>query len=362
MISNLSLLALLPAVFAAAVSPVRPHIPPDNASLSLDGAISQLPLSFNLSDSQHRGWTQIDGSFWINAFLHGSNGHDYYIASHAMNYASDIEGSQPVYRASILDVTDPTYFRKYDRITPENTTFWSRDGDFHALFDEYGMEALSKDPLEGLHAYSSHKDVEFDFNFYFTSPVFLNAALGSYRVGGALGWEWSVSRGVTEGWFKVDGERIDIVSEKSFSWYDRQWGSLQDSFDWIMLHFEESDWLDISILAAWKWEDRVDGQKEFATVRSSRTGHDSVVPVKLTASETNIWVSPDTGLEYPQEWVIYWEGVKFVVTSPRPDQVIEADDDTGFPSQFSGYVDVVATIAGHSPVRGYGAVDRMTIS
>ncbi|KAF4448403.1 hypothetical protein F53441_8211 [Fusarium austroafricanum] len=360
--ASLSLLALSSvSVFSIFTPPVRPQLPPDNANLTLNGAIDWYPLNFNISDSQHKGWTQIDGSFWINAFLHGSNGHDYYIASHAMSYASDIKGSKPVYRASILDLTDPTSFHKYDRIAPENTTFWDDDGNFRATFEHYGMETIDENPLHGLHTYSSVEGVEFDFNFYFSSPVLLNAALGSYQVGGALGWEWSVPRGRTEGWFKVDGKKIDIVAEKSFAWYDRQFGSLQDSFDWIAMHFEESDWLDISIMCAWKWDDRVDGQKMFGTVRSAINGRDSVVPINLTASTTNVWVSPDSGIEYPQEFTVQWEDVEILVTSPRPDQVIEADEDTGFPSQFSGYVNLVVTKAGHKPARGFGAVDRMKI-
>ncbi|KAF5593880.1 short-chain dehydrogenase [Fusarium subglutinans] len=303
-------------------------------------------MQISPSMAQSSGWTQIDGSFWINAFVRGSNGHDYYIASHLMSYASDIEGSKPLYRASVLDLTHPATFDKYDRIAPENTTFWTGDGDFRANFEDYGMESIDKNPLRGLHTYSSAENVDFDFDFFFTSPILLNAALGSYQVGGGLGWEWSVPRGRTEGSFKVDGEKVDIVPEKSFTWYDRQFGSLQDSFDWIMLHFDESDWLDISLMCAWKWEDRVDGQKMFATVRNSLNGRDSVVPINLTASTTDVWISPDTGLEYPQVWIIQCEDTKLLVTSPRPDQVIEADDDTGFPSQFSGYVDVVATKSG----------------
>ena len=82
--------------------------------------------------------------------------------------------------------------------------------------------------------------------FNFTSPVLLNAALGSYLIGGELGYEWSRPRRATQGWINIDGKVIDVVPEKSFTWYDGQWRSLQDLFTWIMLYFEESDWLGIS--------------------------------------------------------------------------------------------------------------------
>ncbi|KAF4961402.1 hypothetical protein FGADI_256 [Fusarium gaditjirri] len=334
-------------VFARVTPPVRPFLPPDNANH---------PLNFNISDSQHKGWTQINVSFWINAFIHGFNGHYYYIASHLMSYASDIEGSKPVYRASVLDLTDPTIFHKHDRIAPETLRFGPA-----MVISGPALSTIDKNPIHGLHTYSSAENVEFDFDFYFTSPILLNAALGSYQVGGGLGWEWSVPRGRIEGSLKAKGEKVDIAPEKYFAWYDRQFGSLQDSFNWVMLHFEESVWLDISVMCAWKWEDRMDGQKMFAAVRSSLSGRDSMVSIYLAASATNFWVSPDTGLEYPQEWTIQLEDMELLFTSPRPDQVIEADDDTGFPSQFSDYVNVVATKAGCSPVREFGAVDRMKI-
>ena len=47
-------------------------------------------------------------------------------------------------------------------------------------------------------------------------------------------------------------------------------------------------------------------------------------------------------------------GLEIIVTIARPDQVFEAAPGTGFPSHFSGYVDVIAKKAGHAPVKGTG--------
>ncbi|KAF5635769.1 short-chain dehydrogenase [Fusarium sp. NRRL 52700] len=203
------------------------------------------------------------------------------------------------------------------------------------------METIDQNPLHGLHTYSSAEDVEFDFDLYFTSPILLNAALESYQVAGGLGREWSVPKGRAEGSFKVDGEKADIVPKKSFAWYDRLVGYLAH----VCLEVVgPRGWLeDVCYCQKLPQQPRLCG------------------PINLTASTTKVWVSPDTGLEYPQEWTIRWENTELLVTSPRPDQVIEADDDTGFPSRFSGYVNVVATKAGYNPIRGFGAVDRMRI-
>jgi hypothetical protein len=319
--------------------------------------IYQIPLAYNLSDSQFRGEVQIDGSFWANSFVHGSNGHNYHIATHVMDYGSVIEGSLPIYRSAILDVTDPSYYHNFIRGAPNGTSFWDERGEFHATFENFGLETLStEDPLAGLHAYCAMEGIEYDLSIDFSSPVLLNAALGSYWINNDLGHEWSLPRGRTSGWLKINGEVIEVDPELSSSWYDRQWGSMQDSFQWLSLHLEESNWLDISVLSVWEWKDAVNGGKEFATIRNPRTGHDSVVPVKVNQSLTNFWVSPQSGLIYPQEWTVLIDDIEIFVSSPRADQVVEAPE-MGFPLQFSGYVEVLAKKAGQKPVKGYGAID-----
>jgi hypothetical protein len=259
-------------------------------------------------------------------------------------------------------MTATSWYLNFIQTASSNISFWGKDGESRAVFEGFGMESISAtDPLQGIRAYCASDDIEYDLTFNFTSPVLLNAALGSYLVGGELGFEWSFPRGATQGWVKVNGEVVEAVPEKSFTWYDRQWGSLQDSFTWMMLHVGEADWLDVSLICLWDWKDVVNGGRKFATIRSSKTGLDSVVPLSLTTLPTNVWVSPDTGLVYPQDWVVLLDDLEILVKSPRPDQVFEAGPDTGFPSQFSGYVEVIAKKAGHVPVKGYGAVDLMSI-
>jgi hypothetical protein len=65
------------------------------------------------------------------------------------------------------------------------------------------MESTNPEyPLQGIRAYCSSDGIEYDLTFNFTSPILLNAALGSYLVGGELGYEWSLPRGATQGWVK----------------------------------------------------------------------------------------------------------------------------------------------------------------
>ena len=324
--------------------------------------LDKLPLSYNLSDGHTQTNPEVNGIFWVNSFVRGSNDHDYYIASHAMNYASDIEGALPIYRASILDITDPSYYKNFLRTADKDASFWSSCGLFNASFEGYGMELSTKDPLHGIRTWTTLGDIDFDLSFNFSSPPMMNGALGSYWVGGGLGWEWSIPRAATEGTITVDGEKIDIVTEQSFTWYDRQWGSIPDGFDWIMLHFEESEWLDMKSFTIWAWADVVNGEKSFASVRSYKTGYDTTMPVSVRASTTNVWESPESGQVYPSEWtVIFGDDIEMLVTTPRANQVIEADPETGFPNQFSGYVEVIAKKQGEKDVKGYGAVDHMYI-
>lgn len=323
--------------------------------------IDQLPLAFNLSDSLFRDETQSDGSFWVNSFIHGSNGRDYYVAAHALNYTFDFEGALPAFRAGILDLTDPSFYVQYIDFPPTNSSFWAQNGQYRAAWENYGMESASTDPLQGIRAYSSFQGVEFDLTFDFSSPILLNAALGSFPINGDYGYEWSLPKGVTKGWLKVNDELVNIVPEKSSSWLDRQWASTQDAFTWFMINMEESDWLDYSTFCVWDWQDAVYGRKEFATVRNARTGCDSVVPSKVVASPDKFFTSPETGIEYPQEWTVLIDDLEIFITTPRPGQIWEAEADTGFPPQLSGYVDVVVKRDGHAPVKGWGATDVMDI-
>lgn len=336
-----------------------------SSSLTDSSQTSQLPLNFNLSDSQHAGNIEIGGSFWLNSFVHGSNGQDYYIAAHAMDYGSNIPGAKPVYRGAIMGISDPSLFVKFGPTVSPGTNFYDEAGNFHAIFDHFGMETSNgSDPLQGIHTYSSVEGIEFDITFNYSSPVLLNAALGSYQVNGNTGYEWSIPRGATAGWLKVNGELINVVPSRSLSWYDRQWGSLQDAFRWLAVNFPDPvpSWLGLSVLCVWDWDDDVDGPKQFATIRSASTGRDSVVPVSVSVSTTNTYTSPETGMVYPSEGVVVIGDVELHVTTPRPDQIFEpAEEGTGFPPQFSGYVEVVARKKGERPVTGYGAVDFMKI-
>jgi hypothetical protein len=102
-----------------------------------------------------------------------------------MDYGSNIPGAKPVYRGAIMGISDPSFYVKVGPIISLETNFYDENGNFHAIFDDFGMETSSNsDPLQGIRAYSSIGDVEFDFTFNHTSPVLLNAALGSYLVNG----------------------------------------------------------------------------------------------------------------------------------------------------------------------------------
>ena len=306
--------------------------------------------------SQQEEKVPTDTSFWANAFIHGSKGHDYYIAAHTLGFFGSVPGTTAAYRACILDVTEPSFYQQNLRSSSANDSLWE-NGELHAIYDDFGMETTSSDPLHGMRMYSTAENVEFDLTFNFTSRIFLNGALGSYLFGTETGYEWSIPKGATQGWLKVNGKTVHVVPEKSSTYYDRQWGRLPTSFQWIMLEMDESDWLDISIMAIWNGEDPVTGTNEFATIRSAKTGYDSVVPLSAMDSRTNVWVSPDTNLTYPQEWVVTLDDIEFLITTPRKDQVWEGQPEVDLPSQFSGYVEVVASKPGHSSVSGYGAID-----
>ena len=125
-----------------------------------------------------------------------------------------------------------------------------------------------------------------------------------------------------------------------------------------MINFgDDSSWFPYSTLVCWDWQDSVYGRKQFATARNAKSGWDTVIPIKIIKSESGVYTSPQTGMEYPQQFVVEIDDVQIYLKTPRPDQIFEAPAGTGFPPQLSGYIEVEARKPDSRPVKGWAATD-----
>lgn len=305
---------------------------------------------FNLTESLTSNiGIPLGSSFWSSSFLHGSNGHDYVIVSHILfNF-----GLAPsLYRASIIDVTDTSFYAQFEGFSNISSPY-SDLGVLDATFPDYGFTAVKPaGPFESLRTWSAVPGLEFELTFELGSSVLLNGGLGVFRTNTTVN-QWSMPAGRTEGWILAEGHNITVDTERSLTWFDRQWGGAPSSWTWFELHISNGQHNDLDIpMSIWIWKD-VEGDKFLATVRES-PGSQSVLRVMSFTASNRTYTSPASGLEYPLDWLLSLEdSTKLFVSSVRPDQELHAGGQ--YPT-YEGYVTLTGTYKGRSAV-GYGIVE-----
>ncbi|KAF4835183.1 Kievitone hydratase [Colletotrichum tropicale] len=112
------------------------------------------------------------GSFWSSSFIHASNNHSYLVLSHLLP-------SIAIYRASVLDITDPAHY------------------------------AHTADGISELRTWSARPEdgVEFNLTFSTSAPILLNGGLGFFESRNSTVYEWSMPAGLMRGWIAVNGTR-----------------------------------------------------------------------------------------------------------------------------------------------------------
>ncbi|KAL2846382.1 hypothetical protein BJY01DRAFT_263342 [Aspergillus pseudoustus] len=325
---------------------------PDSSCATCAGSNS-LPVPFNLSASQ----TDIldegtSNSFWISSFLLGSDGHKYFVISHAL------DGSPASYRASILDVTNPSIRVQFSTADTANTSLYSDTGVFSFITSNFTFGATNHaDGLSKMRTWSNYNSVQFDLTFETSSPVLLNGGTGSFEVTGGVGYEWSMPAGKTTGSLTIDGTTITVDTAQSQTWYDRQWGNIPQSWYWFEVHIEPmTDYPTGAVLSVWNWVDDISGDKNFATVREA-PGIQRVVPVKNFSRNLNsVWTSTHTGHKYVQDFELLLEdGTSLSISSILEDQELWNESESGF----EGYMTVTGSYKGIPGVRGFAVSEQL---
>lgn len=140
-----------------------------------------LPSQWNISDSQSV-YTGIANSYWSSSYISGTDGHEYLVLSHVL--ATPDVG---VYRGSILDITDPSFFQQF-------TSFWNASSLFaanktafdFALGGDFYFGLASADRLGPITTWNDGESFSYNLTFEMTSALILNGGAGSFL--------WSMSR------------------------------------------------------------------------------------------------------------------------------------------------------------------------
>ncbi|KAI8176559.1 hypothetical protein K4K48_008711 [Colletotrichum sp. SAR 10_66] len=290
------------------------------------------------------------GSFWSSSFIHASNNHSYLVLSHLLP-------SIAIYRASILDITDPTYYAQYQVITSPVSPF-SPSGVFNTSFPDYGFGSTSTtDGISELRTWSARPEdgVEFDLNFSTSAPILLNGGLGFFESRNTTVYEWSMPAGVTRGWIAVNGTRLAVDPARSLTWYDRQWGGAPPGWSWFELHLENPDQTAYDVpMSVWVWEE-AGAAAGLATIRDGRDVQ-KLVPVTSLVPSNRTYTSPSSGAVYPLDWTLeLGDATRLSISSVRPDQEMVAEG--GLLPTYEGFVTVSGVHQGNQTVEGYGLVE-----
>lgn len=329
---------------------------PNNLALQ-----NNYPTPYNLSTSQtNHDSVSSNSSFWSSSLIHGTNGRDYLVISHALVGLPAPGTFVNIYRASILDLEDTSQYSQYARIAGVAETYGST-GILNFTTSDFAFGSTSAtDALSGIRTYSRVTGLEYDLTFDLSSPPLLNAGTGMFQVGGGLGFQWSMPAGKTTGWISVNGTKVDVDSSKSLTWYDRQFGVIFENFTWFQVHIpgHSTDGAEDELYSIWAWNDAVNGNKAFATRRTGEQAEQSVVPIDWKVSSNRTYASAATGVIYPLDWTVTVPGgPELQLSSIKPDQEIQS---AGVPLlSYTGFLDVTATYPGGRKVPAFGVIERI---
>lgn len=338
--------------------------------------VTLLPSQWNISDSQSL-YTGIANSYWSSSYISGTDGHEYLVLSHVL--ATPDVG---VYRGSILDITDPSFFQQFSSFWDASSMFAANRTAFEfALGDGFYFGLASADRLGPITTWNDGESFSYNFTFGMTSALIMNGGAGSFlwsesrctstvfspssngqfadllSATPTLVNEWSMPAGTTNGTITKNGTEIAVDSERSFTWYDRQWqAGPSTNWTWFELHIRADGEEDFSRLSTWFYPAGwVEGpEKGFSTIRQ-QPGVQIVSPATKVDGDRH-WTSPVSNVTYTLDWTLeLQDGTSLSVRNIRDDQEL-ADSDGRFVT-YEGFVEVTGTTPSGENITGFGVVE-----
>lgn len=258
-------------------------------------------------------------------------------------------------RASIIDVSDPSYYLKYLFVGGE-TERSITDGKMDATNGNLTIKGLDDDSFTSQQVISNYESLPFNLSYHATSSVLYNGGLGNFTFGGLPCGEFAIPAAYTEGHITVNGTQLAIDPAKSFTWYDRQWGdgSVMGNYSWFQIHIPGTP-IKASI---WAIDDKGrNTTTRFATFRFANGDH-SVLSFSLKPDNDSLWSSPVTNITYPTTFTLRFPGHGLLtITSIRQDQETRSSDGTGQPA-YEGFSNVDFQMFG-LVTTGYGLIEQV---
>lgn len=163
--------------------------------------------------------------------------------------------------------------------------------------------------------------------------------------------------GTTTGTITKNGTEIAIDTEKSFTWYDRQWQAGPSTvWTWFQLHIQTDGEEEHSRLSIWFYPAGWAGgpEKGFATIQK-QPGVQVVSPATKVDGDRQ-WTSSVSNVTYALDWALeLQDGTSLEVRNIREDQ--ELADSDGLFVTYEGFVEVTGKTASGETITGFGVVE-----
>jgi len=246
-------------------------------------------------------------SYWFANFLSGDDGNDYCIVATSAN-----AGTQQITSVSLLDITRGNYFGA-SYLRPGQLSNTKFDGQTDLLH----VGAYSADQFSEIFAISSVPEAPFNLTYVPKGPNLYQAGSGAYIWGLGYAYAFDAPETYVTGTITVGGKIVNIVPEKSMTWFDMQWGPSYAPGGWhaFVVLLENGVKIQITVTnPAEKYN-----QNSLATFMFP-DGHHEVYPVVNDVHPSNPFVSKISNITYYSNYRldIPLKRASFDVTVPVP--------------------------------------------
>lgn len=261
-------------------------------------------------------------------------------------------------KSSILQLETLQRWDDVHIVSTNTTNKTTTNEQLNFRYGEYGISAKSPDSVSSLQIDATAPDYSFNITFNSTSRLLLNGGTGAFAFGPNYSntSEWGIPAGHTEGSLTLDGKTVEIDSEKSLTWYDRQliYNGAPESWVWFGIHLPDAG-IKGSIWAFTNPETNM--RYEFGTFRYGEESQ-LVLAGNVQPNTSRKWTSSVSNSTYTLSWAIdFGDAGNLTVESISDDQEIYDPKQMGSPV-YEGFVTVTGSFLGKQ-VKGYGVVEQI---
>lgn len=290
-------------------------------------------------------------SYWFANFLHGDNGHDYCLVFVNANVYPRVLTS-----VSMMDITAKTYYGESFWSTGKvSTTTLAATSPGHL-----DIFATSPDHFSNINAISVVPNATFNLSYVAQGPNFYQGATGSYVWGTDVAYAFDNPETLPSGTLMWEGKEVKVVSEKSKTWFDIQWGPGYAYNGWYSFTFLLDNGVRVVTMTTGGLN--VTGYRDSIVTFGYLDGHHEVYAVDTDYHPSNPWKSARTNITYYSNYEIHVPGKAwFNVSLPvEGGELTHYDDPTPANSIADSFAYFTGVLDGKK-VKGVGIAERKVV-